>query len=134
VTRFGRRAAAPGHDRRVLGRRGERLAARALRRRGFRILARNLTVGRDEADLVALDPDGATVVIVEVKTRRDADTPPEASINHHKQQRLARLAAILQRSGTYAGRPMRFDAVAVHFAGDARPEIRHYEGAFESPF
>ena len=50
-----------------LGDRGERLAARWLTRRGYRILHRKLTIGRDEADLVAVDPHG-TVVIVEVKT------------------------------------------------------------------
>ncbi|MBI4601734.1 MAG: YraN family protein, partial [Planctomycetes bacterium] len=48
-----------------LGRRGERAAARHLRRQGLRILARNVREGRGEIDLVALD--GATLVFVEVK-------------------------------------------------------------------
>ncbi len=123
-----------GEDRRDLGRRGEKLAARCLRRKGYRILSRNLRVGRDEADLVALDPDGTTVVIVEVKTRRDNDRPAEGNINVAKQYRLARLAATVQRSGPLAGRPIRFDAVAVHVANEGPPRIKHYEGAFEGRF
>ena len=82
-----------GQHRRILGRRGERRAARFLRRRGYRILHRNLTIGRDEADLVALDPDGRTIVIVEVKTRSSDYLAPEVKINRDKQYRLARLAA-----------------------------------------
>ena len=54
-----------------LGARGERLAARWLKRRkNFRILARNWRSPRDrrdELDLVCLD--GAVLVFVEVKTR-----------------------------------------------------------------
>lgn len=123
-----------GGQRRALGRRGEKLAARVLRRSGYRILARNLHVGRDEADLVVLDPDGRTVVIVEVKTRRDADRPAEGSINGAKQYRLARLASSLQRSGPLAGRPFRFDAVTVRVDEQQRPTVRHYVGAFEAPF
>ena len=118
----------------ALGARGERLAARWLRRRGYRIVQRNLRVGRDEADLVAIDPDGVTVVIVEVKTRA-ADAPaPEESLDEKKRFRLARLAARLQQTPGYADRPVRLDAIAIVWPSSGEPEVRHYVAAFESPF
>lgn len=118
----------------VLGERGERLAARWLRRRGYRILHRGLTVGPDEADLVAVDPDGRTLVIVEVKTRA-ADAPgPEAGITRDKRRRLARLAARLQERPGFGDHAIRFDAVAIVWPPGGDPEVRHYEDAFESPW
>lgn len=127
----GRRGGAPGGA--ALGRSGERVAARWLRRRGYRLLERNLAVGRDEADLVAIAPDGRTLVIVEVKARRGANWAPEDRIDRGKCYRLARLAARLQRRPAHADRPVRFDAIAVTWPAGSRPQVRHYVGAFESP-
>ncbi|HID55979.1 TPA: YraN family protein, partial [Candidatus Poribacteria bacterium] len=47
---------------------GEEIAADFLRRKGYRLLERNIRIGRGEIDLVALD--GETLVFVEVKTRK----------------------------------------------------------------
>jgi putative endonuclease len=126
-------APAGGGDRSLLGRKGERAAAKHLRRVGYRILHRNLRIGRDEADLVALDPDGRTIVIVEVKTLAGDATAPEMKIDRGKQYRMTRLAARLQQRRGYRDRPMRFDAVAVHWPAEGRPAVRHYVGAFHSP-
>ena len=52
----------------TLGQRGEAAAARYLRRRGYKILARSDRFGPGELDLVALDR--KTIVFVEVKTRQ----------------------------------------------------------------
>ncbi len=58
-----------------LGRRGEKLAARLLKQKGLKILARNYRCPIGEVDLIALDPatqrqiGAETLVIVEVKTR-----------------------------------------------------------------
>ena len=62
-----------------LGRRGEAAAARFLRRRGYKIIARHERLRGGELDLVAVDRD-RTLVFVEVKTResRDAGHPAEA--------------------------------------------------------
>lgn len=128
LQRLFRREAVP------LGQQGERVAAQWLKRRGYRILQRNMSVGDDEADLIALDPDGRTIVIVEVKTRRSETPLPEFSINRTKQYRMARLAARLQQRAEYANCPFRFDAIAIVWPQGATPDIRHHPGAFDSPW
>ena len=129
-----------------VGTRGERLASNWLRARGYKILERNLPLGDDEADLVALDPDQKTVVIVEVKTREvdashdDANAAtPELAVTRTKQFHISRLAARLQQSKKYKDRPFRFDVVAVvitsgESADSGGSTIRHIPGAFEAPF
>ncbi len=114
----------------AVGRRGEDVAARHLRRAGYRILHRNLRLRRDEADIVALAPDGATVVIVEVKTRAGDFAAPEVNVDGRKRRNLRRLAMRLRTMPAFAGRPVRFDVVAVRLRDDASPVIRHYVGAF----
>ncbi len=56
----------------LFGSRGERLAARLLKQKGYRILARNCRSRWGELDLIARD--GDTIVFVEVKTRSQSDT------------------------------------------------------------
>ena len=123
-----------GKRRWSLGERGERYAAKWLQQRGFRILKRNLEVGDDEADLVALDPDRKTIVIVEVKTRADDSIAPEASVTRAKQTHLARLASRLQKQNEYRDRPIRFDAIAIVWPDNSEPTLRHIPGAFHSPW
>ncbi|MHC4428896.1 MAG: YraN family protein [Planctomycetota bacterium] len=114
------------------GERGERYAARWLARRGYRILERNVAVGRDEADLLALAPDGS-VVIVEVKTRQDPGVWPETAVGLRKRRRLTRLATRLAARRGYGARPIRFDVVAVTWPAGGVPTIRHFADAFETP-
>ena len=123
----------PGNQRQRLGRKGERHAAKWLRKQGYRILHRNFTLGDDEADLIALDPDDRTIVIIEVKTRSDDRIPPEEAINHKKRFRMARLASRLVKTREYQGRQIRLDAIAIHWPPGGDPDLRHYSNAFESP-
>ena len=123
-----------GRRQQALGHRGERLAERYLRRNGYRILHRNLCIADDEADLVALDPEGTTTVIVEVKTRSTDEPAPEAAINNKKQFRLARLAARLVKRRQFQDRPIRFDVIGIVWPDQGKPQVRHSVGAFESPF
>jgi putative endonuclease len=122
----------PVREARDAGERGEALAAKWLREHGYRILHRNLKVQDDEADLVALDPDGRTMVIVEVKCRTEDGTPPEAWVNARKQYFLTRLASKLVKRREFADHPIRFDVIAVVLRDGAEPELRHIPGAFES--
>jgi len=117
------------------GRRGERLAAKHLKRAHYRVLARNLRTPVGEADLVCLAPDRRTLVVVEVKTRVGADAPaPEDSITAHKRRKLVQVArSIADRRGV-RGAPIRIDVVAVELDARGRADaIRHHEDAVTGP-
>lgn len=120
-----------------LGRKGERLAARHLKRAGFRVLARNVRLGIGEADIVCEAPDRKTVVIVEVKTRlrgtgrslQGEMIAPEASVHQKKRHKLAAIARVLIKANKWEGRPVRIDVVAVECHADgSEPVVRHHEG------
>ena len=102
-----------------LGRRGERLAERHLRRNGYRIVARNFRAAGAEIDLVAMD--GETLVFVEVKTRFDdgAGTPQEA-IDRRKEEHMRRAAEAFAARYRAGDRAMRFDVVAITGEGTRR--------------
>src|SRR5438309_9353337 len=74
---------------RVLGERGERAAARFLRRQGLRVLLRGYRARSGEIDLIARE--GEILVFVEVKARRQG-VPAEA-VTPEKQRRIT-LAAL----------------------------------------
>lgn len=112
------------------GRAGEDRAAHYLEQNGYVILARNFRSTGGEVDIVA--GSGTVVAFVEVKSwnRMPADAL-EWSINAAKQQRLLRTARrYLYQYPDQRDRRIRFDVMYVPAAGG---EIRHIEGAFESP-
>jgi len=120
-------------DHRQRGQLGERLAAKHLKKKRYRILARNVRSKHGELDLIALDPDGKTVVSVEVKAGAvNPHYPPELHVTPAKQRRIVALTAELARRNHLAGRPFRFDVIAVEFPDAGDPIIRHHVGAFAS--
>ena len=120
-----------------LGRQGERLARKLLRKRGMKVLAHNYRCPAGEADLIALDTStrkelGAqTIAFVEVKTRRsDRHTPPESAVNTDKRRRMKRVADYYLRSRKATNYAIRFDIVAIVIREGREPEIRYIPGAF----
>lgn len=110
------------------GRWGEQKAAEYLERKGYRILWRDWRDGHRDLDIVAIDAD--QLVIVEVKTRRNADyMQPELAVDARKMRSLAVAAAKFVR--TYGIEfPLRFDIVAVTGKPGGQCEISHIEDAF----
>ena len=85
---------------------------RELKRRKYRILDRNVRVGRGELDIVATNR-GATV-FVEVKTRRDDSFGgARAALTHAKARQLARLAQTYLRRHPDRVGAYRIDVVAI---------------------
>jgi len=117
---------------RSLGERGERAAARYLRRRGYKIVGRHERGRLGELDLVAVD--GRTVVFVEVKTRRSCDAGhPAEAVGPEKQARLTRLALAYLKRHNLLDCSARFDVVAVLWPDSAkRPTVEHFVNAFEA--
>lgn len=119
----------------TLGRRGERAAARLLRRKGYIIVAGGRRSRYGELDLIAVEG-RKTVVFVEVKTRRNlrAGRPAEG-VDADKQRRIAGAALVFLKANGLLEYPARFDVVAIVWPkGARRPHaIEHFENAFEPP-
>ncbi len=109
-----------------VGRRGEDLAHRYLRRNGFTVVARNWRPpqGGGELDLVAWE--GDLLVFVEVKSRVSAAwNAPERDIDRDKIQALRRAARdYVRRSGADEWR-VRFDVISI-----AGSTVEHLRDAF----
>lgn len=114
---------------RWFGDRGERAAARFLRRRGCRILLRGYRTPQGEIDLIARD--GDTLVFVEVKSRRRGE--PAEAVTPEKQRRLTLAALHFLKANRLLDTPCRFDVVAIVWPDDRRPpQIEHITHAFEA--
>lgn len=116
-----------------LGDAGERLAERLLTRKGWRILERKWRGHRGEVDLVALD--GATLVLIEVKTRRgEARGAAEEALDDAKVARLLGLGEeYVAAHREYEGALWRVDLIAITVArGGAIDRVTHIVNACES--
>ncbi len=116
--------------RRRVGQEGEATAEQYLRRKGYRIVARNLRSSVGELDVVA--EDGRVLVFVEVKARRtDAFGGAIHAVHQRKQAKLIQLAAQYLARHHIKDRLCRFDVVLLRSAGAAAPQIEHIQNAFE---
>jgi putative endonuclease len=109
------------------GRAAEQHALNTLQAAGLRLVARNFSTRLGEIDLVMLD--GAVLVFVEVRLRRDARFGgAEQSLGAAKLRRLrVTAAAFMARDRRFANAAARFDVVA--FDDPASPP-RWIRGAF----
>lgn len=135
----------PSSLRRLHGTRAEQVAADHLVLGGWTILARNLRVGRDEIDILAVEP-GPIPTLVAVEVRSAASRrfgPPEARFDRAKALRCYRAAFALRAAASLPdGRglprlPWRVDLIAVDLdpslgPGQGGPRLRHLR-AVEPP-
>ena len=118
------------NPRKLFGQAGESAAEEYLRRKGYRILARNLRSSLGELDLVA--EDGQVLVFVEVKARRtDAFGGAIHAVHHRKQEKLIQLAAQYLARHHIKNRLCRFDVVLLQGLNAVAPQIEHIQNAFE---
>lgn len=111
-----------------LGLKGEKIAKRFLKRKGFKVLETNFQCRFGEIDLIARDKD--CLVFCEVRTRSaDALVSPLESVTYAKQQKLIKTARFyfqLHQLDTAA----RFDVVAVTLQPNGRFAVEHLENVF----
>ena len=109
-----------------LGRAGENMAARFLKKKGYRLLASGWKGAGCEIDLVMRDD--KCIVFVEVKTRRTRSSGyPEESVTTVKKTHIARGAEAWTAENNYNG-PWRADVVAISLLDGEEPEIVHFVG------
>ena len=113
------------------GVRGEKLASKFLRGRGYKILYRNFKVrGAGEIDVVCRE--GDTLVFVEVKTRRREDFGrPVEAVGREKQLRVSQGGLAWLRLLDNPDVSFRFDVVEVFLPEDGEPRCELIQDAFE---
>jgi len=105
-----------------LGKWGEDLATEYLQEKGYEILERDWKSGHHDLDIVAKD--GNTLVVVEVKTRRNRlFGDPEEAIDYKKRQSLQ--SAINHYVKTHRANSVRFDIISIVGTIGSKPEIDH---------
>lgn len=112
------------------GQASEARAEQFLRRKGYRILERNLRTSLGELDLVA--EDAGVLVFVEVKARTTgAFGGARLAVDRRKQAKLIRLASQYLAQRHLMERACRFDVVLVQGEADSPLQVEHVENAFE---
>jgi putative endonuclease len=112
---------------RTLGTRGEDMAVRFLKRKGYSILERNFRCPAGELDIIARD--GGTLVFVEVKTRADSLFGHPLEAVHSRKRRKMKTAALHYLSQLKGEEPARFDIVSITMKTGGK-EIEHIRDAF----
>jgi len=120
-----------GYEKRTIGVWGESEAKKYLEKKGMRFIASGFKSRFGEIDIIMRD--GATVVFVEVKTRKNRRFAEAREFVSYEKQRRIRMTASLWLSYRGADAPARFDVVEVYApqgADTQKPEIIHIPNAF----
>jgi putative endonuclease len=112
-----------------LGKKGEEIALRFLKKNGYRIIERNYTCKMGEIDIIAREKE--TFVFIEVKTRRSTTFgPPQLAVDQRKQGQLSRVALYFLKEKRLEEVKARFDVVAI-LLGPKGEEIELIKDAFD---
>jgi len=119
-----------------IGDEAEVVAARMLEAAGCTILARNVRLGRDELDLVVIEPGPPdTLVVVEVRRRGRRDFGvAEETLDHRKRAAMRRALGklltlgILPNGVALPRLAVRVDLIAIDSDAVGRRSVRHHRG------
>jgi len=111
------------------GEKGESMAARYLKKKGYKILEKNYRIPLGEIDIIAKD--GKTIVFVEVKSRRSAQFgSPKWAITPKKQRKISMVALQYLKTTEQSTAKARFDVVTV-IATQDKQKIELIKNAFD---
>ena len=108
-------------DKAQVGKRGEQVAAKYLKRHGYEILERNIHISHQEIDIIAINRE--CIAFVEVKTRllepgrADRYTTPSAAVTPEKRRFLLKAAFSYMGEHGYKLQP-RMDVIEVYLTPD----------------
>lgn len=119
-----------------IGKTGENIAAKYLKKNKYRIIARNIHLSHNEIDIIAKNK--SFIVFVEVKTRStdsDLSSPfgtPASAVDYKKQKRTVEAARVYLRNSKYSKLQPRFDVVEIFLHKDSHNliHINYIENAF----
>lgn len=116
-------------EKKELGKKGEELALRFLKKRGYRIIEKNYVCKMGEMDIIAKEKD--TLAFIEVKTRTSTTFgPPQLAVNPTKQMQLSKVALYFLKEKGIEEMKARFDVVAI-LLGPKGEEIELIRDAFD---
>jgi len=119
----------PRTDKKELGKKGEELALRFLKKNGYQIIERNYICKMGEMDIIAREKD--TLVFIEVKTRTStAFGLPQLAVNASKQRQMSKVALNFLKEKKLEEAKARFDVVAI-LLGPQGEEIELIRDAFD---
>ena len=122
-----------------IGRFGEKVAAKFLKRKELKIVAQNLHVSHNEIDIIAKDIKNRTIIFVEVKSRSvdeglySSYGTPASAVTRSKQKRTIEAArGYISESKNLLDYSVRFDVIEVYINKNNFEiiKINHIENAF----
>jgi putative endonuclease len=112
-----------------LGKKGEEVAVRFLKKSGYHIIQRNYACRMGEMDVIAKEKD--TLVFVEVKTRTSTlFGSPQLAVNISKQKQISKVALNFLKEKHLEDVKARFDVVAI-LLGPKGEQIELIRDAFD---
>ncbi|MFW6134934.1 MAG: YraN family protein [Elusimicrobiota bacterium] len=113
----------------TLGRKGEDIAVKYLKKKKYKILTQGFRFLRGEIDIIAYDRD--TLVFIEVKTRRNKEYGlPEESVTPKKQNQIKKIALGFLMKYNLENTDCRFDVISLLLDKEKKPSLRHIKDAF----
>lgn len=117
------------NPRQIFGEKGESIAVRYLKKKGYKILEKNYRTKLGEIDIIAKDKD--TLVFVEVKSRRSWQFGnPKAAVTPAKQRKISKVALYYLKTNDCSNAKARFDVVTITATRD-KSQIEIVKNAFE---
>ena len=117
------------NKRQQFGKESESIAARYLKKNGYKILEQNYRNKLGEIDIIAKDK--KTLVFIEVKARKsDLFGNPKWAITPKKQRKISMVALYYLKATKQINTKARFDVVSISSA-QAKPRVEIIKNAFE---
>jgi len=113
-----------------LGRRGEDIACRFLKKRKYKVVERGYRSSYGEIDIIAYDK--KVLAFVEVKTRRSSKFGlPEESVDWRKQQQIGRVSQHYLQYHKLQGIDCRYDVVSIDLSAPSKGKVTLIKDAFQ---
>lgn len=113
-----------------LGKKGEKLAVKFLKKKGYKVIKQNYKTRIGEIDIIAKDRE--TLAFIEVKTRESIEYGlPFEAVNRAKKKKIANVALLYLKKVKEIP-PCRFDIVSIYYEHD-KPKFELIKDAFEVP-
>ncbi len=113
-------------EKQKIGKIGEDAALRYLTNKGWRCISRNLRLGYDELDILAISHDEKTLAIVEVRSTTQKERFPERTIGEKKRRAMLRVAKKLRTKAKRHRCQLRVDLITVRISTEGN-QIEHFE-------